>query len=40
MIGAGQWWASWQSKDYSGQLAAFQFYVPIAAVFIVVMQKA
>ena len=37
MIGAGQWWASWQSKDFSGQDAAFRFYMPIAAVFIILL---
>lgn len=40
MIGAGQWWASWQSKEFSGQDAAFRFYVPIAAVFLVLLHAA
>jgi predicted small integral membrane protein len=38
MIGAGQWWASWQSKEFSGQDAAFRFYMPIAAVFLILAQ--
>jgi predicted small integral membrane protein len=40
MIGAGQWWASWQSKEYNGQDAAFRFYMPIAVVFLILMQRA
>lgn len=40
MIGAGQWWASWQSKDYSGQDPAFRFYMPIAVVFVILLHPA
>lgn len=40
MIGAGQWWASWQSKDFSGQDAAFRFYMPIAVVFVILLHPA
>ncbi len=39
MIGAGQWWASWQSKDFNGQDAAFRFYTPIALVFLVLLVR-
>jgi predicted small integral membrane protein len=39
MIGAGQWWASWQSKEFGGQDAAFRIYTAIALVFIVVLQR-
>jgi predicted small integral membrane protein len=38
VIGAGQWWAAWQSKDYSGQDATFRYYVAIGIVFAIVMQ--
>lgn len=38
MIGAGQWFASWQSQQWSGQDAAFRFYVPIGIVFLILMQ--
>jgi predicted small integral membrane protein len=38
VIGAGQWWCSWQSKDYNGQDATFRFYMPIVVVFAIVMQ--
>ena len=40
MIGAGQWWASWQSKDFSGQDAAFRYYVPIGIVFVILLHPA
>jgi predicted small integral membrane protein len=39
MIGAGQWWASWQSKDFNGQDAAFRFYTPIGLVFLVLLHR-
>jgi predicted small integral membrane protein len=38
VIGAGQWWASWQSKEFSGQDATFRYYVAIGIVFAIVMQ--
>jgi predicted small integral membrane protein len=37
MVGAGQWFASWQSQQWSGQDAAFRFYVPIGLVFLALM---
>ena len=40
VIGAGQWWCAWQSKDYSGQDATFRYYMAIAVVFAIVMQPA
>ena len=40
MIGAGQWWASWQSKEFSGQDAAFRFYMPIGIVFLILLHPA
>jgi predicted small integral membrane protein len=40
MIGAGQWFASWQSKEWNGQDAAFRFYMPIAAVFVILLHPA
>jgi predicted small integral membrane protein len=39
MIGAGQWWASWQSKEFGGQDAAFRIYTAIALVFIVLLHR-
>lgn len=38
VIGAGQWWCAWQSKEYSGQDATFRYYMAIAVVFVIVMQ--
>ena len=40
VIGAGQWWCSWQSKDYNGQDATFRFYTVIALVFLIVVHPA
>ncbi len=40
MIGAGQWFASWQSTQWNGQDAAFRFYMPIAVVFLILLQPA
>lgn len=40
MIGAGQWFASWQSQQFSGQDAAFRFYVPIGIAFLVLLHPA
>lgn len=40
VIGAGQWWAAWQSKEFSGQDATFRYYVAIGIVFAIVMQPA
>lgn len=37
MIGAGQWFASWQSQQFNGQDAAFRFYVPIGIVFLILL---
>lgn len=37
MIGAGQWYASWQSAQFNGQDAAFRFYVPIGIVFLILL---
>jgi predicted small integral membrane protein len=39
MIGAGQWWAAWQSKDFSGQDAAFRVYVAIGIVFVILLHS-
>lgn len=33
MTAGGQWFASWQSKEWNGREAAFMFYTPIALVF-------
>lgn len=38
VIGAGQWWCAWQSKEYSGQDATFRYYMAIGLVFLIVMQ--
>jgi predicted small integral membrane protein len=40
VIGAGQWWCAWQSKEYNGQDATFRYYMAIAVVFVIVMQPA
>lgn len=40
VIGAGQWWCSWQSKEFNGQDATFRFYTVIGIVFLIVMQSA
>jgi len=40
MAAGGQWFASWQSKEWNGREAAFMFYTPIALVFLILMQKA
>lgn len=38
MVVGGEYFAMWQSKDWSGQAAAFRFYVSLLAVLIFVMQ--
>lgn len=40
VIGAGQWWSAWQSREYSGQDATFRYYMAIGVVFAIVMQPA
>ena len=35
----GQWFASWQSKEWNGREAAFMFYSAIALVFVILLQK-
>ena len=40
VIGAGQWWCAWQSKDYNGQDATFRYYTVIGIVCLIVMQPA
>jgi predicted small integral membrane protein len=39
MTVGGQWFASWQSKDWNGREAAFMFYTPIAIVFLILLQR-
>jgi predicted small integral membrane protein len=39
MVVGGEWFASWQSKTWNGQSAAFRFYMPILAVLIFVNQR-
>jgi predicted small integral membrane protein len=39
MVIGGEWFASWQSKTWNGQEAAFRFYMPILAVLIFVNQR-
>jgi len=39
MTVGGQWFASWQSKEWNGREAAFMFYTPIAIVFLILMQR-
>jgi predicted small integral membrane protein len=39
MVVGGQWFASWQSKEWNGREAAFMFYTPIALVFLILMQQ-
>ena len=36
----GQWFASWQSKEWNGREASFMFYTPIALVFLILLQNA
>jgi predicted small integral membrane protein len=40
MVVGGQWFASWQSKEWNGREAAFMFYTPIALVFLILAQPA
>ncbi len=39
MVVGGEWFASWQSKDWNGQTAAFRFYMSVLAVTIFVGQN-
>jgi len=39
MVVGGQWFASWQSKEWNGREAAFMFYTPIALVFLILLQQ-
>lgn len=39
MVVAGEWFASWQSRTWNGQEAAFRFYMPILAVLIFVHMR-
>jgi predicted small integral membrane protein len=39
MVVGGQWFASWQSKDWNGREAAFMFYTPIALAFLILAQQ-
>jgi len=39
MVAGGQWFASWQSKQWNGREAAFMFYTPIALVFLILLQR-
>jgi predicted small integral membrane protein len=39
MTVGGQWFASWQSKEWNGREAAFMFYTPIALVFLILLQQ-
>jgi predicted small integral membrane protein len=40
MVVGGQWFASWQSKEWNGREAAFMFYTAIALVFLILLYKA
>ena len=40
MVAGSQWFASWQSKEWSGREAAFMFYTPIALVFLILLHRA
>jgi predicted small integral membrane protein len=39
MVVGGQWFASWQSKEWNGREAAFMFYTPIALAFLILLQR-
>jgi len=39
MVVGGQWFASWQSKQWNGREAAFMFYAPIALAFLILLQR-
>jgi predicted small integral membrane protein len=39
MVVGGQWFASWQSKEWNGREAAFMFYTPIALAFLILIQQ-
>jgi predicted small integral membrane protein len=39
MVVGGQWFASWQSKEWNGREAAFMFYTPIALAFLILLQQ-
>jgi len=40
MAAGGQWFASWQSKEWNGREAAFMFYTPVALVFLILLHQA
>ncbi len=40
MVIGGQWFASWQSKDWNGRESAFMFYAAIGLVFLILLHKA
>lgn len=40
MVIGGQWFASWQSKDWNGRESAFMFYTAIGLVFVVLLHPA
>lgn len=40
MVIGGQWFASWQSKQWNGRESAFMFYAAIGLVFLILLHKA
>lgn len=40
MVIGGQWFASWQSKDWNGRESALMFYAAIGMVFLILLHKA
>ena len=40
MVIGGQWFASWQSKEWNGRESAFMFYAAIGMVFLILLHKA
>lgn len=40
MIIGGQWFASWQSRDWNGRESAFMFYAAIGMVFLALLHQA
>jgi len=39
MLVGGQWFASWQSREWNGRESAFMFYTAIALVFLILLHK-
>jgi predicted small integral membrane protein len=39
MVAGGQWFASWQSREWNGRDAAFMFYTPVALVFLILLHE-